>query len=154
METTTPTIKEQVEAIIKKELPKFWLQITERNNIFSSGTYLAIKIAVSDKQINGVQGQYVQMVSLSLDTTSLELKPQIFGGSGGQCIYRKPNKEDAKERFLAMKSVKIPFRTPQPQIDKVLKCIERFCQNYKLTLAENFNELCYQDLVDYDAVLN
>ena len=89
-----------------------------------------------------------------LDLSYLELHPQIFGGNGGQCIYRQPNKEDAKEKYLAMKSVKIPFRKPTQTPEKIKECISKFIDNYIKILKENKEVLRYKEIVNYDEILN
>jgi hypothetical protein len=60
---------------------------------------------------------------------------------------------DPDEKYLAAKSVKVPFRTPQPNEKAVLDAIRRFAENYKKTLADNREVLLYQDIVDYDKLL-
>lgn len=146
-------IIEAIKAIIEKELPRFWYEVTERKSSFS-GSYIAIKIAASVHEINRVQGQHVQMVSLSLDPNKWDLHTQVFGGMGGQSIYRKINPEIKRERNNAMASERVPFRTPKPNQKDVLRAIELFCINYKKKLAEHFEVLIYHDIVDYDKLLN
>lgn len=146
-------IKGKIEAILNKVVPKFFHSVSEYKSYFGDGKNLAIKIAASSDEINKVRGQYPQVVSLSLDLKTLELHPQVFGGNGGQVIYRKPNMSDPSEKYLAMKSVKIPFRTPKKEEELVLKAIEKFAENYKLALKENVDTLMYQDMVDYKDLL-
>jgi hypothetical protein len=147
-------LKSKIEAILNKVVPNFYHNIWTYKNFFSEGKNLGIVIAASDYAINNVRGQYPQAVSLTLDLSSLELHPQIFGGNGGQSIYRNPNMNDPKEQYLAMKSVKIPFRTPTKEEGAVLKAIEKFAENYKKTLKENIDTLKYKEYVDYDKLLN
>jgi hypothetical protein len=80
----------------------------------------------------------------------MELKPQIFAGMGGQHIYRIPNPNISTERFLAMKAIKIPFRTPKKEEKNVLECVERFAKNWLQALKDNKTDLKYQDIVNYD----
>ena len=117
------------------------------------GRYICLWIACSTTEINRVQGQRPQMVSLMLDMNDMELRPQVFGGNGGQCIYRQPNLEDPKERYLAMKSVKIPFRKPKGTPEAIVECIGRFADNYIQTLNDNYDVLRYKEMVDYDKLL-
>jgi len=86
--------------------------------------YIRIMFAANDHAINGVRGQFPQCVSLLLSVNSLELQTQVYGGNGGGVIYRKPNMEDRKEKYLAMKNVKIPFRKPLKTEEAVLKAIQ------------------------------
>lgn len=119
---------------------RFKYQVTPWNGM--SSQYL--KIAISPDGLRSMQ-----CVSLSL-SEDLELKPQIYGGEGGNSIYREPNKEDAKEKYLAMKSVTVPFRKPQQNKDAVLRCIDRFADAYIKTLTDNRDKLCYRDVIDFD----
>ena len=146
-------IKVKIEQILDKVVPSFYKGVSIRKNIFDTGNNIRIFIAASDYKINGVSGQLPQVVSLSLDLSDMDLHPQVFGGNGGQRIDRKPNMNDPKEKYLAMKGVKVPFRTPQPNEKAVLDAIKRFAENYKKTLAENKEVLLYQDIVDYDKLL-
>lgn len=147
-------LKSKIEAILNKVVPNFYHRVWIYKSYFGQGKNLGIVIAASDYAINNVRGQYPQAVSLTLDLSSLELNPQVFGGNGGRVIYRKPNMEDPSEKYLAMKSVKVPFRTPTKEEGAVLKAIEKFADNYKKTLRENLDTLKYTDIVDYDALLS
>lgn len=147
-------LKSKIEAILNKVVPNFYHRVWIYKSYFGQGKNLGIVIAASDYAINNVRGQYPQAVSLTLDLSSLELNPQVFGGNGGRVIYRKPNMEDPSEKYLAMKSVKVPFRTPTKEEGAVLKAIEKFAENYKKTLRENRDTLKYTDIVDYDALLS
>lgn len=148
-------MKTEILEILQKTLPiGFCYNVQESKNCIGSGSYLKIWAAISEKNINNVTGQKPQIVSLMLDLTDLDLHPQVFGGNGGQCIYRKPNLEDRSERYLAMKSVKIPFRKPQPKKENILAAIERFFKAYLLALKENKENLMYQNIVNYNEILN
>jgi hypothetical protein len=146
-------IKVKIEQILDKVVPSFYKGVSIHKNIFDTGNNIRIFIAASDYKINGVSGQLPQVVSLSLDLSDMDLHPQVYGGNGGQRVERKPNMNDPKEKYLAMKGVKVPFRTPQPNEKAVLDAIKRFAENYKKTLAENREVLLYQDIVDYDKLL-
>ena len=144
-------MKDKILAILTKELNGFWFAVSEYG--FLGSKDLAIRIAAKDFLINGVEGQRPQAVSLTLDLTTLELQPQVFGGCGGQCIHRQPNRNLPDEKHLAMKSVKIPFRKPQRNEEAILKAITKFCQNYKQTLIDNIDVLTDQKIVDYQILL-
>ena len=146
-------IKVKIEQILDKVVPSFYKGVSIQKNIFDTGNNIRIFIAASDYKINGVSGQLPQVVSLSLDLSDMDLHPQVFGGNGGRAISRKPNMSDPDEKYLAAKSVKVPFRTPQPNEKAVLDAIKRFAENYKKTLADNREVLLYQDVVDYDKLL-
>lgn len=143
---------EKVETILKNALPGFYIYVGESKGTFG-GNHLKIAMAAQDYNINKVAGQKVQLVSLSLDLKTLELQTQVYGGNGGGTISRKPNFDDPKEKYLAMKSVKVPFRRPACNERDVLAAIERFAVNYKNTLIENRDVLMYQDIVNYDELL-
>lgn len=146
-------MKAEIETILTKVLPaKAFIEVSEGK--IMGDRYIRISIAASSTDIHNVQGQKPQLVSLMLFTDSLELRPQVFGGNGGQCIYRKPNISDSKEKYLAMKSVRIPFRRPITAKVNVLAAIEKFASKWLELLKENRDVLMYQDLVDYDVLFN
>lgn len=143
---------EQIQTILNKALPtKAYIEVKEYSMMGSN--YIKIFFSASDYNINDVAGQKPQAVSLSLNINTLELQPQVFGGCGGQRITRKPNMEDPKEKFLAMKGIQIPFRTPQKNEKAVLGAIERFAQNWVKLLKENKEVLTDNNIVDYDELL-
>jgi len=147
-------MEEKVFELLKNLLPEqAYFEVTKRKQ-FYGGEYLKIAFAASNKEINDVKGQFVQVVSLMLDLQTLELHPQIYGGNGGQRIYRKPNMDDSHEKYLAMVGIKIPFRKPKQEEKFVLSAIERFVNNWVKAIKENKDQLMYQDLIDYDVFLN
>lgn len=151
---TNEQIQQKVMEILEANLPQsFYKTCTIRTGYFG-GDYLRIFFAASDHDINRVSGQKPQACSLSLDLTTLELQTQIFGGMGGQTIYRKPNQDDRREKYLAMAGVRVPFRKPKAEMPCVLKAIEKFCLNYIKALRENLSVLQYQDIVDYSVLAN
>ncbi len=146
---------EEVLNILKKNLgDKFVYGASIHKNWIGNGNYMKIWAAASDININGISGQKPQVVSLAYDFEDKELRPQVFGGNGGQSIYREPNKENPAEKHLAMQNVKIPFRKPQPEKDKILKAIDTFFKNYLIVLRANKDFLTHKKLVDYDYVLS
>lgn len=146
------TMKTQIEAVLAKELPGFYTNVSECSILRTP--FIHIRIAAKDYNINGVRDQKPQSVGLSLDLNDLELVTQSFGCSYGGRIYRNPDKTHPRECFLAMVGVKVPFRQPQRTEKAVLAAIERFCRNYKQTLIDNLEVLRYQDIVDYKSLLN
>jgi hypothetical protein len=135
---------EKVHEVLQKTVPTFVFSASARKG-FEGTEYLKILIAAP-----GVNGKEVQPVSLSLNLRSLELTPQVYGGKGGQCVYREPNMTDPKEQYLAMKSVKVPFRTPACNEKDVLAAIQRFAVNYKKTLIENKDVLKCRELINFE----
>jgi hypothetical protein len=141
-----------IETILKSVLPQqTYIEVDTYKGF--AGTYTKIMFAAADVLINNVRGQRPQAVSLSLLIDEMELTVQCYGGNGGQHIYRNPNLEDPKEKYLAMKSVKIPFRKPQPNEVAIEKAIIKFAQNWLKALNENKQELRYKDIVDYTPFL-
>ena len=139
----------QIIEVIKNSIPsKFHYEVTEGKNFFG-GKYVKIILAVSNYEINRVKGQYVQDVSLFLND-DLELIVQCYGGNGGQSIYTIPDKNNPKEKYLAMVSVKVPFRKPQKNETAVLNAIKKFTDNWVKILKENKSKLMYQDLINYN----
>lgn len=146
------TIKQQIEEVLNRTLPhKVYRNVWVGK--FMDTQYVGIVIAASDYEINRVRGQFPQDVSLCLDE-NLELYPQAFGGNGGQSIYCIPDRNNPKEKYLAMASRRVPFRKPKKEIRFVLGAVERFAQNWVATLKENKSILMYQDYVNYDELLN
>lgn len=135
---------EKVHEVLQKVAPKLIFSATPRKG-FEGTEYLKIYIAAPS-----IDGKDMQPVSLSLNLRSLELQPQSYGGNGGQCVYRDPNLADPKEKYLAMKSVKIPFRTPARNEKDVLAAIQRFALNYKKTLVENKDVLKCREQINFD----
>ena len=145
---------EKIKDILTSVLPsKTHIYVGETKSIFGD-PQIKIVFAVSDYNINGVRGQMVQVVSLLLNLKDMELRPQVFGGNGGRSVYRKPNLNDPKEKYLAMKSIILPFRKPKAEEKYVLAAIKRFAENWLKVLKENRDVLMYQDYVDYDDFLN
>lgn len=145
-------MESKIEIILNEVLPGFWFKVEPWKGMGKS-EYIAIKIAAKDFLINGVRGQRPQAVSLNLDLDTMELTPAMFGGNGGQSVYREPNLNDSKEKYLAMKRVKVPFRKPEGTEEAVLRAVQRFCIRYKETLKENIAVLCHRDVVNYESLL-
>lgn len=135
---------EVVTDILTKTLPGFTVSVSPYKGF--AGDYLAIQMAASANK--------TQMVSLSLNLKDLDLHPQGYSGQGGQAIYRDADTNNPKERFLAMKSERVFFRTPAKNEKDVLRAIELFAVNYKATLIKFAPVLKYRDTIDYAALLN
>jgi len=144
----------QVQELVNKTLPQKAYKDIALTRWGLGGDMIRIMFAASDHDINRVKGQKPQIVSLALTIDSLELEVQHFGGDGGQSIYRKPNMDDPSEKYLAMKSVRIPFRRPQNKEKAVFNALEKFCINWVKALKENREVLVHQDVVNYDELLN
>lgn len=121
---------DKIQKLLQETLPGFEVRVNEYTILNSR--LIAIKMAVKDN---------LHIVSLSLNPGNMTLQPQVYGGYGGQSIFRKPNKDVAAERHLAMKSIRIPFRKPQPNEESVFKAIKKFAENYKVALTENIDVL-------------
>ncbi len=151
-------MKTKVENLLKSVLPsKAVIIVKERKQLFAPSEdykYIHIAFATSSHEIHNVSGQLPEIVSLYLDLVTMELHPQSFGGNGGQLIYLKPDKNNPKERYLAMASVKIPFRKPQPNEKAVLNAIEKFAKNWVAAIKENKDRIFHSDIVNYDEFLN
>jgi len=147
------SLKDKVEKIIRETLPEsFYITVSQHKNTFS-GEYIKIVMAVSNYELHNVRGQFPQVVSMCLEVDTMELYTQIYGGMGGQCITRKPNKLDPNESWLAQKSVKVPFRKPKAEEKFVLAAIKKFAENFYLMLVENVEVLTSQEYCDYKKVL-
>ena len=141
-------MKNKIEELLKAKLPNtFNIMVCEWKGF--GGNYIKVAFSPNTHQVNNVKGQFPQMVSLNLDVDTMELSPQSFGCNGGKIIYREVNKDHPKERYLAMKGIKVPFRMPKKEEKFVLRAIEKFADNYIKTLKDNFEMLRYKDVVDY-----
>ena len=130
-------MKQDFLKILDKTLAGFHYSVQERKNCFG-GEFLAINIATSDYAINNVRGQFYNNISMSLDS-DLELKFQIYGGNGGQSIYRTIDPNIEREKYLALSHEKISYRTPQKNKEAVLKAFQKVCERYIETLI-NIND--------------
>ena len=145
--------KIEIEKILHKKLPNFKIEVIQAIS-FSTEPYLQIHIHSSDNLINKVRDQYPDYISLRL-SHDLELKFQSYGGMGGQVVYRKVDPNIAKERYNALGGDKVPFRTPRPELPKVLKAIEKVAEDYKAIMLDIQKRglLAYDKYVDYASVL-
>ncbi|MDA3780355.1 MAG: hypothetical protein PF487_09100 [Bacteroidales bacterium] len=141
-------IKNLLEAVLPS---KTIIEVSEHEQYFSNEKTLRIVFYPQSETVNGVRGQYPEVVSLSLSLDTLELQPQIYGGNGGQCIYRTP---DENNPYLAMQRIKIPFRKPKPEQKFILAAIKRFAERWLQTIKDNKDVLIHHDLVNYDEFLN
>ena len=146
--------QKEITQLFLNELSRFSFPCGVENiNGAFGGKYLKIWFSCSTKEIHNVRGQYPQVVSFCLDE-KLILQVQHFGGMGGQKIYREINVNDEKEKYYAMIGIKIPFRKPQPKVEKIVSTLSKFIENYKQTLKDNIEVLRYKDLVNYEELLN
>ncbi len=142
-------MENKIKQVLKDNLPEsFNIIVENRKNCFG-GEYIKIAFSPNTHNINDVRGQYPQCVSLCYDIESKALYPQIYGGNGGQCIYREINPEIEAEKYLCMKSIKIPFRKPKAEEKSVLKAIEKFTKRYIEVMQANKDQLRYKDIVNY-----
>jgi len=148
----TDSLIPKIESILNLNLPKnAYRRVWKR--VCMGDTSIGIQFSASNYNINQVAGQKPQIVSLMLHN-DFELNTQVFGCNGGDRIYIQSNKEDRKEKYLAMKNIKIPFRKPKKEEKFVLSAIERFAQNWTKAIKENIDVLMYKDIVDYNEFIN
>ena len=132
-------LKTQIESLLKENLPsQVFIKVDVRKNFFSTDRYLKIIIYTSEKTINNVQGQYPDLISLSLEE-DLTLKFQNYGGCGGQSLYRNIDKSIEREKYMALGRDTITFRTPKKEEKAVLKALKSVCERYVSTL-QNFKD--------------
>lgn len=144
--------KELILSVLTKKLGNnFFYGVNENTSCFG-GHYLKIWVSTSLHQINGVSGQMPDVISFCLES-DLILKPQSYGCMGGGSFYIKPDLTNPAEKYLAMKSVKIPFRTPKQDMSKVVACFSKVLDNYISLMKEYRSRLLYSQYVDYDAIL-
>lgn len=142
------TIKSLLENILPKDS---YIEVRPYKGI--SFDYIKIFFASSEININNVQGQKPDAVSLRLCLHDMDLGLQVFSGNGGCFVYRDPILTDPKEQYLAMKGIKVSFRTPQRNEIAVTKAIQKFAFNWVETLKANKEVLRYRNIVDYDKFL-
>ena len=125
-----------IEEALRKILPQgITLGIEERKGLYEN--YYKIFWHVRSKgTINNVSGQYPFIASLYLNPEKMELYPQIFGGNGGNIIYRAIDKNNPKEKYNALGTEKIPFRKPKNTEEAVLKAITVFAARYLIVLKD------------------
>ena len=148
-------MRTKIAQIIAEELPNFWNAVGTYQGYDSP--YITIKIASSNFNINNVNGQRPNCVSLWMNENTKELSIQVFGGNGGQCIYREVGPNDPATKYLAMSRIKIPFRKPAKTEEAVLKAIRKFCIEYKKALIDNLDVLIslrYMSKEDHVQLLN
>jgi len=147
-------IKTSIEEILTKNLPELaYRRVWLGKDHIGNGLFIGIQIAASGYDINGVSNQKCQMVSLRLGLSDMVLDTQCFGGCGGGRIDLIPDKENPKEKYLAMVGYKIPFRKPKAELKFVLSAIEKFANNWIIALDENFDRLKYKEYVNYKELL-
>ena len=135
-------LKKEIETIIKSNIPEGCsLKVWSGRAIGSD--YIGIMFGASNQHYDALR-QTPQSVSLNLDLSDLELQIQIWGGAGGQSLTRKPNLEDASEKYLACGRIKVPFRKPKNNITAILKCISDFSNRWVQLIKENKSILMYQ----------
>ena len=125
-EASNPELESKIAKILDRTAPNAYKEIRTRRLMGRNVTYIIL--ADSNHQINGVSGQYPACVSLLL-SEDWELRPQVFGGNGGQCVFRKPTGE--KEKYLALGREKVPFRKPKQTETAALAAIERFTTRWR-----------------------
>jgi len=123
-------LKIEIDKILNSELIGFNIETGIRIQPIGNDKYIKVSISTSNFEINNVSRQYHNHISFMIEE-DLTLRFQIFGGMGGQSIYRSVDENNPKEKFYALQRVKIPFRTPKKDRDSVLKAIKNICTKYK-----------------------
>lgn len=140
---------EVIRETLSNNLPKSFNIIVRGYDNYSGQDNVQIAFSPTFDTIHDVSGQYPQIVSLNFNRSTMKLTAQTFGGNGGNFIYRKPDQEVPTERYLFMKSIKVPFRQPVKEARFILPKLEKFCKDYLVTVQANRGNLMYQDKVDY-----
>ena len=141
-------MKEKILQKIQSIVPNAFV-IVEDRKAFYGGNFLKIAIAGSDKLINNVKGQYPGLVSLSLDLDKKELSVQIYGGCGGQTLLVNVDKNDPAQKYNAYHGVRIPFRKPQPNDEKIVNAIGKFVQNWKDAIKSHLDRMPHAEMADW-----
>jgi len=114
---------QEIQVLLIQNLPGKFFYARERKT-FCGDYFIAINIAKDYFLINGIEWQYAEHVSLSLQDWILEY--QAYNGSGGRSIYRKPNKSLEGEKYLALGSEKMPAI----RIKDTRKSLLKICNDY------------------------
>lgn len=126
--------KKLAEDALKISLPKEILFSVKEYSMLGT-RFLAIKIYSSEYLINNVSGQHPDIASFSFNLENYSLQPQVFGGNGGQILYRSVDKNNPKEKYNALGSEKIPFRRSKIQNEQDFsKAVKKIGVNYMKTL--------------------
>lgn len=142
LDTLMPQIEKTLHEVLSS---RFFYSVSKHKNYFGESFYIKICIACNSK--NGVPTEKPQSISLSL-SEYLELKPQMFGGVGGNSIDVHPAESNNRKY-----SISVPFRTPDKDLQKVLKCISTFAGRYIDTLKQHKDTLRYKEYVNYEEIL-
>jgi hypothetical protein len=145
-------MKEKILQKIRSIVPNAYV-IVEDRKAFYGGNLLKIAVAGSDKLISNVKGQHPGLVSLSLDLDKNELSVQIYGGCGGQTLLVNVNKNDPEQMYYAYYGVRIPFRKPQPNDEKILNAIGKFVQNWKDAIKSHLDRMPHGEMVDWKKIV-
>lgn len=109
-----------IQNLLDNSLPKGFVGEVSKFKTLGGSLALKIKLSAGDWEHDGV--------SLALWYDHKELAIQGFAGHGGGSFFRKPNREDPKEKYLAFGRVKVPFRKPKFKEDAVYRAVERFAR--------------------------
>lgn len=139
-------MKNKIQAILDKTLPEnFYKEVSICGGLGKS-------IAIIASPLEKTSGSFSQeMVSLCLwfwKGEDIELKPQVFSGYGGQSfiVNAEPGTKEAKLGIYAR--VKIPFRKPKDEEEKILSAVERFFARYLQALKDNKDRIIDPKRID------
>ena len=147
-------MKDELLSILNKVVPNAYFEVEDYHIPLGGGTAIRVFLAASSHEINQVKRQHPSLVSLLIHPEKLTIAPQVFCGMGGQNVYLIPDKNNPKERFLALASVRIPFRKPKNDKESVLRCFEKFVKNWKETLSANLERLPVYPETDYSKAIS
>ena len=136
-------LKDRFLKTLAQVLPDEALRSVHVTTMWDGTPVIRILIAAGHHSINAVDGQYPQRVSLAYTETD-GLMTAGVGGFSGNIIYRKPNLEHPREKYLAMVGVKIPFRRTKPgDHDAANRAVKRFAEKWLQTLKQYKPDLVY-----------
>lgn len=113
-----------INSVLSENLVNKFYNIQKRKNFFWESEYLMVDIAKSDYEINGVDRQYPEHISLIIEDWKIDF--QTFGGCGGRRIYREIDKNIDSEKYLALWSETMPAI----RIKDLKKALEKICKDY------------------------
>lgn len=146
-------MQKKIQAILDQALPESFFKEVRLRKILGSKS---ISIMASPGSTNGERFRH-EMVSLSLDFYErypIQLRPQVFGGYGGQSFIAKAEPGSKAYRLGNYDSVIIPFRKPKSEEKAILRAVERFFKRYLQALKDNAHRLIDLEKMDCDFLDN
>lgn len=129
-------MKNKIQVILKEVLPENFYKEVRHLNSFASES-LVIMAGPTEKETGNFRPEVVSLCLWKWQNGKIELKPQVFGGYGGQSFIIKAKPGSKAEKLRIYDRIKIPFRTPKPEEEKIIAAVRRFFERYIEALKDN-----------------